>query len=153
MKIDHEIKRPLVITVGKYAGTPIDQLPNSYLRWMMGQKFPKAWLVIAKMKLDESDHSDTYISVSRHAIDMYSKRFLHLWSAHIRALGDEGDGLGTFIATQAQEAWNKGSDVSKHRHKDDGTVKDWLGIKWVFNMNPDFPDYKDLITVMNGTEE
>ena len=139
-----------IITVGKYAGTPIDRLPNSYLRWMITQDFPKAWLDLALKKLESSDHSDLFLSVSRHAIDMFSKRFLALWieaDKHIEV------GLATFIAKLAQEAWEKGTDVSKRRHQDDGVVKEWQGIKWVFGINPSYPEYKDVITVISSEEK
>lgn len=134
------------ITVGRYAGTPIDKLPNSYLRWMIGQDFPKAWLEIARKKLEQSDYNDTYLSVSRHAIDMFSKRFLDRWLK--TEARKDGDGLATFLVKQAEQAWEKGADVSKRRHQDDGIVKEWEGIRYVFGVNPNFPDYKDVITVM-----
>lgn len=130
------------ITVGKYAGTPIDQLPNGYLRWMLTQDFPKAWLDIVKEKLKESPYSDEYISISRHTYDQFSLRFLSVWQSEGQEMG-----LGTFIAKRAQEAWISGEDVSKRRHQDDGICKLWRGIVWVFNTSPHFPDYKDVITV------
>lgn len=141
------------MTVGKYAGTPIDQIPNSYLRWMVTQSFPRVFVEQALKKLSESDYSDIYLSISRHGIDMYSKRFIHNWNAHIRAKGEDGDGLATFITKEAQEAWEMGADVSKHRHQDDGIIKDWKGVKWVFRVNKQFPDYKDVVTVMGSGKE
>lgn len=140
-----------IIDIGRYAGTRIDQLPNSYLRWMIGQNFKKEWLDIAARKLSESDHSDLYLNISRHAIDMFSKRFLSLWF-NSEGSSPDGVGLGTYVANKAQEAWKRGIDISKKRHKDDGIVKEYEGIKWVFNVNPRYPDYKDVITVMASTE-
>lgn len=136
------------MVVGRYAGKPIDQLPNSYLRWMITQDFPKDWLECARRKLEESDYNDLYLHVSRHAIDMYSLRFLSVWQSEAPEMG-----LGTFIAKRAEEAWTSGTDVSKHRHQDDGIVKEWRGIKWVFGVNPNYPDYKDVITVMDGIDQ
>lgn len=145
------------IMVGKYAGTPIDQLPNSYLRWMIGQDFPQDWLRIAKKKLDASSYSNVNLNISRHAIDMYSIRFLRKWEEHMAMMRsqslEEKDspkfiGLGTFMAFEAERAWKDGEDVSKKRHDKDGIVKELDGIKWVFNLNPNFPEYKDVITVM-----
>lgn len=130
------------ITVGRYAGTPIDQLPNSYLRWMLSQDFPKAWLDIAREKLKESPYSSEYLSVSRHTYDQFSLRFMEKFEDR----ADKAIGLGTFIANEAQRAWEKGSDVSKHRHQDDGILKQFEGVVWVFNISPTFPDYKDVIT-------
>lgn len=131
------------ITVGRYAGTPIDQLPNSYLRWMLTQDFPKAWLDIAREKLKESPYSDEYLSISRHAYDQFSLRFMDRFEAR----QDETIGLGTFIVREAERAWKEGRDVSKRRHQDDGICKEFEGIVWVFNVSPNYPDYKDVITV------
>lgn len=136
------------INVGRYAGTPIDKLPNSYLRWMMSQDFPKEWLDYAHKKLEQSTYNDIHLNISRHAIDMFSKRFLALWIQSESQKGNGGDGIASFIAKLAQEAWEKGTDISKHRHQNDGIIKIWMNIKWVFNVNPDFPDYRDVITIM-----
>lgn len=145
-------KKPIPkINVGRYAGTPIDQLPNSYLRWMIGQKFPAEWLEIAKRKLDNSDWSNEYVHVTRHALDMFSTRFLDLWLSVCRLrieAGAEASGLATFVAKMAQEAWENGKDVSKHRHQNDGVVRVLDGIQWVFAVNSQFPDYREVITVM-----
>lgn len=140
-----------VITIGRYRGMKIDSLPNSYLRWMMGQDFPKEWLECAKEKLANSDFDDTYLSISRHAIDMFSKRFLSEWVKDNQFLDVEKTiGLCTYMVNRAQEAWEKGSDTSKHRHEKDGVIRSYRGIQWVFNINPKFPDYKDVITVMDS---
>jgi len=142
-----------VITIGKYRGMKIDQLPNSYLRWMvMQQGMPEEWLECAKNKLKQSDYDNTGINISRHAIDMFSKRFLHQWvkennidveSSNLKAVG-----LGTYMAHLAQKAWENGDDISKHRHPTDGIVRVYNGIKWVFALNPKYPEYKELVTVM-----
>lgn len=132
------------ITVGKYAGTPVDQLPNSYLRWMMTQDFPDEWLDVAKKKLSSSKYSNDSISVSRHAIDQYSLRFIERW---IEAYGSTGDvGLGTFIAREASHAWKDGEIIEKHRHKDDGIARKLNGIIWIFSQNKKFPEYLEVIT-------
>jgi len=149
---DSQRKTVPVITVGRYAGTPIDKLPNSYLRWMITQDFSEEILEAVKSKLEDSEYNDLYLSISRHAIDMFSKRFLWRW-VNARDEGETNDGLATFMAKLAQEAWDKGTDISKFRHRDDGIVKNWDGIKWVFGVNPNYPDYRDVITVMSDTEE
>ena len=59
---------------------------------------------------------------------------------------DKTTGLGTFIVKEAEQAWSEGIDVSKHRHQDDGILKELDGIVWVFNVSQQFPDYKDVIT-------
>ena len=138
------------MVVGRYAGVQVYRLPNSYLRWLITQDFPKDILETARRKLKDSDYNDLYLHVSRHAIDMFSKRFLDLWLSS----GDhETIGLGSFIAILAQEAWEKGADLSKHRHQNDGVVKEWRGIQWVFGCNVNFPDYKDLITCMGSEKQ
>lgn len=136
--------------VGRYAGVAIDKLPNGYLRWVIGQDFSKDILEAAKEKLAGSDYNTLYLNVSRHAIDMFSKRFLFKWLQSENLKGDAGDGLATFVTKMAQEAWEKGEDRSKHRHQDDGVVKDWRGVQFVFGVNENFPDYKEVITVMDG---
>jgi uncharacterized protein (DUF3820 family) len=137
-----------IMNVGKYVGVSVDKLPNSYLRWMITQSFPKEILDAALQKLEHSDYEDTHLLVSRHAIDRFSKRFLHLWIKSEGAKGDEADGIATFIVKQAERAWEEGLDVSKHRHQDDGVIKELDGVKYVFNVSQEFPEYKDLITVM-----
>ena len=136
------------MSVGRYAGTPVDQLPNSYLRWLITQDFPMDIIDAAEGKLKESDYNDLYLNVSRHAMDMFSKRFLERWIQSEKCKGEKGEGFATFVAKYAQEAWDNGIDVSKHRHQDDGVVKEWKGIKWVFGINQNCPDYKDVITIM-----
>lgn len=139
--------------VGRYAGKRIDQLPNSYLRWLITQKFSKQILEAADKKLKQSDYFDLYLSVSRHAIDMYSKRFLFRWMKKENIRGEEGDGIATHVAKEANIAWEKGTDVSKRRYEGDGIIKQLDGILWVFKVNPAYPDYKDVVTVMDVNEE
>lgn len=110
---------------------------------MISQDFPKEWLDIARKKLSESPYSDEYLNVTRHAYDQFSLRFLSMWQTDGQEMG-----IGTFIVKRAEEAWKAGEDVSKHRHQDDGIVKLWRGVKWVFRVSPMFPDYKELITCM-----
>jgi hypothetical protein len=140
-----------IMKVGRYAGKRVDSLPGSYLRWVVSQKFSKDIMDAANHKLKQSDYFDLYLHVSRHAIDMYSKRFLFRWMKleHIQdGQPKEGDGIATHVAKEAQIAWEKGVDVSKNRHVDDGIRKLHDGLLWVFNVNQEYPDYKDVITVM-----
>jgi len=122
---------------------------------MIGQKFPPEILEIARKKLEGSDWSNEYVHVTRHALDMFSKRFLDLWLAVCKLrieTGVEVPGLATFVAQYAKEAWDKGNDISKHRHQDDGTTKQYDGLKWVFSVNSQFPDYREVITIMLVSE-
>lgn len=137
-----------VLTVGRYAGIRMDKVPNSYLRWMLTQNFPKDLMDFAKKKVEASDYNSLSISVSRHALDMFSKRFLKLWISHVDEYGEKADGISTFVAKMAQEAWDHGEDVSRHRHEHDGIVKAYNGIKWVFGVGAVMPEYKEVVTVM-----
>lgn len=141
------------MTIGKYSGVRIDAIPNSYLRWMITQDFPKDLIKCAMEKLSKSSYTDTQMHISRHAIDMFSKRFLNIWAQSEADKGDDALGLASFMVRLAQEAWDSGEDVSKRRHMNDGIIKQFNGIKWVFNFVPEYPDYKDIITVMDGTTE
>lgn len=158
-----------VMPVGRYAGIPVDQLPNNYLRWLIRQDFPSPILEAAMRKLKASDYNNEYITVSRHALDMYSKRFLKRWvdkfgsqlierdpvtnRPRIKGVDEDGvDGLATHITKEALQAWSEGADISKHRHQHDGVVKLWGEIQWVFAVSKRFPDYLELITVMNYTK-
>lgn len=142
------------MTVGRYAGKPIDTLPISYLRWMLLQDFPLNLIEAAKKKVDASVYNGDFISVSRHAIDMFSLRFMGRWRQAVEeSLTQNGSmekapGFGTFIAKLAQDAWERGKDVSKHRHQDDGVVKELDGIKYVFAVSKHYPSYKEVVTVM-----
>ena len=138
------------INVGKYAGIEIEKLPNSYLRWMLTQDFPKEWLNIAKEKLKHSEFSDEHVNVSRHALDMYSKRFLKRWIDNTNSKDPQG--FATFVAREARKAWLEGKDISKQRHQDDGVIKEMEGVMWVFGVNPNYPDYCSVITVMSAAD-
>ncbi|MEX2053941.1 MAG: DUF3820 family protein [Candidatus Colwellbacteria bacterium] len=153
MSFQQDTQKIPIVTVGRYAGNKIDTLPNSYLRWMVTQDFPKLWIDFAIKKLKASDYNDNHLNVTRHAIDMFSKRFLKLWVDAEGSKGEGAVGLATFITSLAQEAWDKGEDISKHRHQDDGVVKLHGDIKWVYSFNPSYPDYKDVITVMSGLDQ
>lgn len=144
-KKEKYIQQPAVMSVGKYAGKPVDQLPLSYCRWIISQKFDKNILYAAKKKVDASIYAKTEINVSRHAVDMFSIRFIDRW---INNPDKHKIGIGTFLANIASEAWKYGQDVSKNRHEDDGIVKLYQDIKFVFTLNDTFPDYKELVTVM-----
>lgn len=140
-----------IMQVGKYAGTPVDQLPNSYLRWILVQNFPKEILECAKRKLDNSQFDNSPIHISRHALDMFSIRFIKFW---IHAPENEGNseevgiGIATFVARLAQEAWEQGEVSTRHRYQDEGVRRDFKGIRWVYKVSPIFPDYKEVITCM-----
>lgn len=135
-----------VINVGKYAGTEIDKLPEPYLRWMVGQDFPKEWLDIV-MKILRAYDDPHSIFVTRHAIDRYSQRFLYRWIQDCNECGLL-DGLATYVTKKAEQAWEKGRNVSKYRYAKDGVIKEWEDVHFVFVVNRNFPEYKELITVM-----
>lgn len=133
--------------VGKFKGVRIDRLPNAYLRWVVKQNFSAAICKAAKKKLGSSEFYNEPINVTRHALDMYSKRFIDKW-LETDWHTNEAPGLATFIAIKAKEAWLQGKDVSRHRHQEDAVVKEFLGVQWVFGVDPHHPEYLDVITVM-----
>ena len=118
---NHDVKEFLnapIMTVGKYKGVSLDKVPNSYLRWMLSQEFPKELVEFAHKKVSESEYFNEHISLSRHSIDMFSKRFIAYWNSHVRVQGEAADGLATFIAKMALKAWNEGkAKPSKSRLK------------------------------------
>ena len=136
------------MTVGKFAGVPVAQLPVSYCRWILGQDFDKEIMEVAKLKVDASPISNEPLNVSRHAIDRFSLRFIDHWNGHLASSQEKHDGISTFLVKMAEEAWEDGEDISKNRHKEDGIVKKHKGIKYVFIQSKEFPDYKELVTVM-----
>jgi len=137
------------INISPFEGTPIDQLPVSYCRWMLMQDFfPREWMEIAKAKVDASPIHNEPIFISRHALDRFSIRFLREWTEYKFTHKAEYDGIATFLVKRAKEAWEKGNDVSKKRHRSDGIVKQYKGIKYVFNQSRRYPEYLELITVM-----
>jgi len=58
---------------------------------------------------------------------------------------DKKTGFATFVADQAQIAFMLGEDMSKERHKEDGIIKSYNGISWVFSNNNDNPE-KEVIS-------
>ena len=137
-----------IIDIGRYAGKPIDQLPVSYLRWLIMQDFPKEWVDAAKKKVEASQFHNDHMGVSRHALDMFSMRHLDKWIDWLAKPESSPIGIASFVAKMAQEAWENGKDISKHRHQDDGITKEFRGIKFVFQVSSNFPEYKEVITCM-----
>jgi len=129
----------IIMPVGRYAGKVVDSLPNSYLRWIITQDFSEEIMEIARNKIKDSSYNSDHIAISRHTYDQYSMRFIDRWKIHTT-------GFGTFVVQEAERAWEQGVDVSKHRHKDDGVLKELEGIVWVFRVSPQFPEYKEVIT-------
>lgn len=121
-------------------------LPVNYLRWLLTQsEIPPEILAIAKEKVDASiEKSEDYIDVSRHALDKFSLMFLDRWKNDSRGLG-----LGSYVARIAQEAFEIGKDISKRRHKDDGLVRELNGIRYVYKQSKEYPEYLQVITIMD----
>lgn len=136
MKKEDIAKIP-ILQFGKYKGNRIDQVPMSYLRWMLGQKFDKELLEYAKNKVSTNKTTNENIDITRHAIDKFSLNFIETWDRKI--------GLGSYITMKALQANEKGKDISKHRHADDQRIMEWEGIKYVFSQNS---EYLTLITIM-----
>lgn len=126
MKKEDIAKIP-ILQFGKYKGKRIDQVPMSYLRWMLGQKFDKELMEYAKKKVETNKTVKDNLDVTRHAIDKFSLNFIDTW--------DRKMGLGSYVTMKALEANEKGKDISKHRHADDQRIMEWEGIKYVFNQD------------------
>lgn len=109
----------------------------SYLRWILTQKFPSEYIEYAKEKTSKNKSDNLSIEITRHATDSFSLRFIDKW--------DKSVGLGSFLAQMAHIAFEKGTDVSKSRHQDENIIKEYDGIKWVFNKDV---EQRVLVTVM-----
>ena len=130
--MEKQKKEAPIMEMGKYEGLRIDQIPNSYLRWMIGQDFPKEWKDIAMDKIGKSQFDNTVIDISRHALDMFSLRYLSIWQSQSEV---SNVGLATFVAHLAVLAYERGTDISKNRSKDDGKILSYEGIDYVFSRN------------------
>lgn len=122
-----------LLTFGKYKGVRISQVPMSYLRWMLSQKFSPDLLEYAKEKLVTNNTTNIDLDITRHAYDSFSVRYLGIWqNSNMGRLG-KIIGIGTFLAEIANKAFIEGKDVSKNRHKYEEIIKEYQGIKFVFN--------------------
>lgn len=127
---------------GKYQGIEVKSIPNSYLRWLMNHDgIPQFLKEEARKKLEKSDYDNTDIEVTRHAVDMFSKRFLDKWD-------DKNTGIGSFVAQRAIEAFTKGKVLAGERTFNHGIKFLFDDIIWVINWDKKLPQYKSLITVM-----
>lgn len=129
---------------GKYKGTKIDQLPNSYLKWMLGHDFPEEYLRYARKKVNTNVTSSIDINVTRHALDKFSLKYMHLWKT-VNLGNGVYEGLASYVARMAYQAFETGEDVSKHRRDDDEIRKKYQDITYVFNSKGEL---KTLITVL-----
>lgn len=127
---------------GKFKGMAVKSIPNSYLRWLITiEDVPDVVREEAKLKLEISDFDNTDIEITRHALDMFSKRFLYKWT-------DRSVGLGTFVANMSIEAQTKGRMIADNRPWGKGVKFFYDDIIWVLTWHEDLPQFKSLITVM-----
>lgn len=133
-----EIAKIPILQFGKYKGKRIDQVPMSYLRWILTQKFGSEIEKYAREKVSRNNTITDNLDVTRHAIDKFSLLFLDTWE-------ERNIGLGSYVTRKALEANEKGKDISKHRHENDERIMEWEGIRYVFNNDSNFIT---LITVM-----
>jgi uncharacterized protein (DUF3820 family) len=134
--------KPVIMPFGRFRGMAVKQIPNSYLRWLITvDDVPEQIREEAKLKLEESDYDNTDIEITRHALDMFSKRFLHKWT-------DKKIGLASFVAQMSMEALTKGKMLSDERPWGRGVKFFYDDIVWVFTWNEQLPEFKALITIM-----
>lgn len=129
---------------GKYKGKKVDTLPMSYLRWILAQKFPEDIMAVARVKVNANPSSKLMIDLTRHAIDSFSLRYLSVWQKRWVTLKVQ-QGIASFLAELALEAYDKGEDVSLTRHQDEEVRKKFQDMIFVFNRDGEI---KVLITVM-----
>lgn len=132
---------------GKYQGMAVKSIPNSYLRWLItiddvSEEIKKE----AEEKLEASDYDSTDIQITRHAIDMFSKRFLEKWS-------DKKIGIATFVTRFAVDALAKGLMVTDQRPWGRGIKYFYDDMVWVFNWDDKYPEHKSLITIMHPNKK
>lgn len=135
-----------IMQKGKYRGIPVDKLPNSYLKWMLssGFDFPEEQLRYARKKVNSNVTSSIDLNVTRHALDKFSLKYMHLWKP-VKLGNGVYEGFASYVARVAYEALESGEDVSKHRRDDDETRKKYENIIYVFNSKG---EYRTLITVL-----
>ena len=143
LSLDFDMQNEIpALKVGKYKGIPVDQLPMSYLKWILSKDFPEEIKKYARNKVTSNNTVTLQMEVTRHAYDKFSLLFLSTYFDR----KDRTEGIGSYLARMATEAHAQGKDVSKHRHEDDELVKEYKGVKYVFNRKG---EQKILITVMN----
>lgn len=138
------MNKPPIMQVGKYRGIPVDQVPNSYLKFMLAHDFPEEFLKYARMKVNTNVTSSIDINVTRHALDKFSLKYMHLWKP-MKLGNGVYEGFASYVSRMAYEALEKGEDVSKHRRDDDEMRKKHENIIYVFNSKG---EYRTLITVL-----
>lgn len=126
LKIERRFEKAPILNFGKYMGIAIDKVPTSYCRWILSQQFSDEIMYWARKKVGVEITNRIDIEVTRHALDKYSLNFLDRWQAI-------NEGLASFVARKALEAWERGSDVSKNRHQDEQIIKSYEKMRWVFN--------------------
>lgn len=133
------------LSIGKYKGKRITEVPMSYLRWILSQKFPAEIMDFAREKVSENPTSNINMDITRHAYDSFSLRYLGKWQQYnIGRLG-KMVGIGSYISMIAQEAFDTGEDISKTRHQDEELIKKYQDMKFVFNRDG---EVKVCITIM-----
>ena len=100
---------------------------------------------IARKKVEATNTGySSKTHVTRHALDMFSLRFLHFWIDQRRE--NPQLGFASFVVKMADEAWVHGVKHRQPRHKDDGITKEYKDIVWVFVQSAEFPEYLEVIT-------
>ena len=97
------------ITCGKYAGVLITQVPVQYLIWMVSVNHSERHL--AEKEIERRGTSLPTVSVSLHAIDRASLRFLNLYLKD----RNKGEGIARWLCRIAEECLNPEKDKVEYK--------------------------------------
>lgn len=93
----------MTIEFGRHSGTAYTRIPVSYLRWMVNSRC-RDWQVAAAELERRGFVEPPSLEVSGHAIDRASLRCQQNWKDHRRRIGDDHEGLHTWLMRVAAEA-------------------------------------------------
>lgn len=127
-----------IMPIGRHAGQPITRVPVSYLTWMVGARHSLA--DVARAELQRRGTTLPTLDISHHAIDRASLHCRKIW--HETCLEDEG--IASWLHRIAAEALKREPD-DKGRHV-------YAGMKFVFEMDGEWPVLKTVVKARRTTE-
>jgi len=126
------------IAHGRHQGKKLNQVPVGYLRWMVNVKHGNADLASAELKRRGTIKPE--IDISGHAIDRASQRLLKKWKSCGMDIG-----LYSWLAGMAKQALDHGVKTVN----DCGVSVKYQGIKFMFQMDCEWPVLKTVVVVKN----